>query len=141
MDDFYARTYGLWNPRRSQKDAIYCSIYPQYDDYGVMVPYTNRIPVLTKKVPVYAFDSENESESDADFNSRKAIQKAEKAAETKMKAKEECEKAKTKLEEAKKALEDCEAKLKTASKKLNRYATVLGEHRYGPRRHQVTMSV
>jgi hydrogenase maturation factor HypF (carbamoyltransferase family) len=85
MDDFYARTYGLWNPRRSQKDAIYCSIYPQYDDYGVMVPYTNRIPVLTKKVPVYAFDSEDESKSDADFNSRKAIQKAEKAAETKNK--------------------------------------------------------
>lgn len=133
MDDFYARTYGGWNPHRSQRDAFCCSIYPQYDDYGVLVPFANRVPVLTKKVPVYAFDSEEETESDSDPYGRPTVKKAERAAEAKVKATAEYEKAKAKVEEAKKALEECEAKLKAASKRLAQYARGLGERRYGTR--------
>jgi len=135
MDDFYARTYGGWNPHRSQRDALCCSIYPQYDDYGVLVPIANRVPAITRKFPIYAYDSEEDTESDSDLNPRKTIKNAEKAAEAKVKATEEYEKAKTKFDEAKKVLEECEAKLKKASRRLNQYGRVLEERRYGIRCH------
>lgn len=131
MDDFYARTYG-WNAHRSQRDPFYCPIMPQYDDYGVLVPFSNRVPAVARKVPVLAYDSEEDTESDSDLR-RSTAKKAEKAAEAKVKATAEYEKAKAKVDEAKKALEECEAKMHEASKKLARLARRLEDRRYAIR--------
>lgn len=128
MDDLYARAFG-WNPHRSQKDAFYRPIYPQYDDYGVLVPFAKRVPAVTKKVLTYPCNSEGDTESDSAIDPWKMVSKAEKAAEAKVKATAEYEKAKVKVDEAKNALEECEAKLKKASKDLARYASRLEERR------------
>lgn len=128
MDDFCARSMG-WNPHRSQRDALCCPIFPQYDDYGILVPFANRVPAVTRKVPVYAYDSEEDTESDSDPYTRPTVKKAERAAEAKVKATAEYEKAKAKVDEANKALEECEAKMHAASKKLAKLARGLEERR------------
>jgi hypothetical protein len=122
MDDFYARTLG-WNPYRSRRDQLYCPIYPQYDEYGVLLPFANQHPAVSRNI--YECDSEEDPESDDSY-----AKQAERAAEAKVKAKAEYEKAKAKVDEAKKTLEECEAKLHAATKKLDRLT-----HRIAPQRY------
>ncbi|KAF3048333.1 hypothetical protein E8E12_011698 [Didymella heteroderae] len=128
MDDYYGRTLG-WNPQRGQRDPYYYPIIPQYDDYGVLGPFTNRIPVATRKVPIFEYDSGKDTESDSDYR-RLLAKRAEKAAEAKAKATAEYEKAKAKVDEAKKALEECEAKMHAASKELVKWTKRFKKPRY-----------
>lgn len=132
MDDLYAQTFG-WNPHRSQRDPFCCPVYPQYEDYSVFIPLASRMSAVTRKAPIYPYDSDEKTDSDGDLYPRTTAKKAERAAETKVKATAEYEKAKVKVDEAKKALEECEAKLKEASRKLAKYAKVLEERRYAIR--------
>lgn len=99
---------------------MYYPLYPQYDEYGALIPLVNHL-VTAAAYKVNDRDTDEETENDSDIV---------KAAEAKVKATAEYEKVKAKFDEVKKTLEESEAKMQAATKKLERAKRRIEQRRY-----------
>ncbi|KAF2622311.1 hypothetical protein BU25DRAFT_480912 [Macroventuria anomochaeta] len=107
-EDYYAQaTY--WSPRhRSRRNQLCYPLYPQYDDYGALMPLVHEYAAA-----VHAKKREPAEDSEDDSDIEKAIR-------AHVEALQEHEKVKESFDDAKKKLEESEAKVQAAAKKLEK---------------------